>query len=575
MGPIILTKFVRKPFTDFATFDYPAFIQAVELQVRALDNVLDLTLWPLPQQQAESASKRRIGVGFTGLGNALAMMGISYASKLGRIMAADIAHSMRDAAYTASVELAKERGAFPLFNAEEYLKPGTFASRLPESLRREIAIYGIRNSHLLSIAPTGTTSLAFADNASNGIEPPFSLSYDRRKRNGDGTYTTYAVLDHGLRVFLNEMAQTSTKLMVDSLLQAICENKDSFTLTTEMWSTYLGGHQPVATLPKDQTYRVKDLLPSSIETALEMSTDDHLLMMQAVQPFIDSAISKTVNVPAECTFEDFKLIYDKAHKFGLKGVATYRPNSILGAVLSVPSKTEEKKAVEATVTSVTGVSDYNPLDTTFNKRPEGDLKSRTIKVPYHGPSGDGSFYVSISFIEVTGFQDGTDFKFDRPIEIFVTVSPGGVPAEWVAAYSRNLSLLARSSFTLLVKALQDGRNISSDKGRIRYGWYNKADGTKVPRYHASEVACIAYAAQEILTRKGLLDEYGTIMPMAKIPQIASQIKANESPAAVFTSATQAAGSSSAKVCPECGSQTLSKRDGCETCSNCGHMGSCG
>ncbi|MBX9836261.1 MAG: adenosylcobalamin-dependent ribonucleoside-diphosphate reductase, partial [Burkholderiaceae bacterium] len=170
LGPVILTRFVRQPFgfTGTPEFDFAAFESSVALQVRALDNVLDVTFWPLPQQREEAHAKRRIGVGFTGMGNTLAMLCLRYDTDEGRAMAARIAQRMRDAAYTASVALAREKGMFPQFDADGYLASGTFASRLPEALQNDIRQHGIRNSHLLSIAPTGTVSLAFADNASNG-----------------------------------------------------------------------------------------------------------------------------------------------------------------------------------------------------------------------------------------------------------------------------------------------------------------------------------------------------------------------------------------------------------------------
>ena len=157
LGPIILTRFVRHPFgfDGVPDFDFQAFEKSVSTQVRALDNVLDVTFWPLPQQQAEAAAKRRIGVGFTGLGNTLAMLCLRYDTPEGCEMAARIAVHMRDAAYAASVALAKEKGAFPKFDADGYLARGTFASRLPAALQKAIRANGIRNSHLLSIAPTG------------------------------------------------------------------------------------------------------------------------------------------------------------------------------------------------------------------------------------------------------------------------------------------------------------------------------------------------------------------------------------------------------------------------------------
>jgi ribonucleoside-diphosphate reductase alpha chain len=189
LGPVILPRFVRHSFGHGgqAQFDFEAFAHSVALQVRALDNVLDLTHWPLPEQEQEAQAKRRIGVGFTGLGDALVMLGLPYNAPEGRDMAQQIARCMRDAAYAASVDLAREKSAFALFDAEAYLAEGTFASRLPEAIQADIRAHGIRNSHLLSIAPTGTVSLAFADNASNGIEPAFSWTYTRKKREADGT----------------------------------------------------------------------------------------------------------------------------------------------------------------------------------------------------------------------------------------------------------------------------------------------------------------------------------------------------------------------------------------------------
>ncbi|CAM3507684.1 LAGLIDADG family homing endonuclease [Paracidovorax anthurii] len=290
LGPIILPRFVRHPF-GFAGepgFDFEAFAASVATQVRALDNVLDVTFWPLPQQQAESTAKRRIGVGFTGLGNTLAMLRLRYDSDAGRTMATRIVECMRDAAYAASVELAREKGAFPKFDAGGYLEPGTFASRLPAALQQAIRAHGIRNSHLLSIAPTGTVSLAFADNASNGIEPPFSWTYTRRKREADGSTSEYAVEDHAWRLY-----------------------------------RALGGDVGA--------------LPDYFVSALQMPAAGHIAMMEAVQPFIDTAISKTVNVPADYPYEDFKNLYLHAWRARLKGLATYRPNAILGAVLEAPA----------------------------------------------------------------------------------------------------------------------------------------------------------------------------------------------------------------------------------------------
>jgi len=307
LGSINLTRMVKNPFSNHAGFDYEPFKQLVKVAVRMLDNVLDVTAWPLPEQQQEAHNKRRVGLGFTGLGDALMMLGLRYDTDQARAFAADITRIMRDEAYAASVALAQERGAFPLLDAEQYLAEPRFASRLPDELKNNIRQHGIRNSHLLSIAPTGTISLAFADNASNGIEPPFSWYYTRKKRMMDGTTKDYSVEDHAWRLYKK-----------------------------------LGGDM--------------DKLPSAFVTALEISALDHMKMVAAVAPFIDTSISKTVNVPADYPYDDFKNLYTEAWKAGLKGLATYRPNSVLGSVLSV---TPEPKKAEA--------SEEQPQDFVFDQ----------------------------------------------------------------------------------------------------------------------------------------------------------------------------------------------------------------
>jgi ribonucleoside-diphosphate reductase alpha chain len=301
LGSINLTPFVRNPFGDKAEFDFAAFGKVVAVSTRMLDNVLEATHWPLPQQYEEAQSKRRVGLGFTGLGNALAMLGLRYDTKEARAMATRISEFMRDQAYLASVELAKERGAFKLFNADMYLSGGNFASRLPTKVKDEIRKHGIRNSHLLSIAPTGTISLAFADNASNGIEPPFSYTYTRRKRMADGTFKEYAVEDYAWRLY-----------------------------------RHMGGDV--------------DKLPPAFVTALEISAQAHKDMVAAVAPYVDTSISKTVNVPAEYPYADFEDLYLTAWKAGLKGLATYRPNSVLGSVLSVTPSAEQKTPQDVEIT---------------------------------------------------------------------------------------------------------------------------------------------------------------------------------------------------------------------------------
>ena len=305
LGSVNLTPFVREPFRAKARFDFDAFGKVVRPAVRMLDNVLDATVWPLKRQQEEARAKRRVGLGFTGLGDALIMLGLRFDTEEARRMAAKISETLRDEAYAASIELAREKGAFPLLDAAQYLTAPRFAARLPEKLKGEILKHGIRNSHLLSIAPTGTISLAFADNASNGVEPPFSWTYQRKKRMADGSMKTYDVEDHAWRLY-----------------------------------RHLGG--------------AMEELPPAFVTALDISALDHMRMVAAVAPYVDSAISKTVNVPEDYPYEQFRDLYLEAWKAGLKGITTYRPNKVLGAVLSLAPAPEAEQP--------------NDLDTSADRR---------------------------------------------------------------------------------------------------------------------------------------------------------------------------------------------------------------
>jgi ribonucleoside-diphosphate reductase alpha chain len=303
LGSINLTLFVREAFGKNPSFDFAAFGRVIDSSVRMLDNVLDATHWPLEQQLKEAQNKRRVGLGFTGLGDALIMLKLRYDSNAARAMATKISEYMRDRSYLYSVELAKERGAFPLFNADMYLSGGNFASRLPQEIKDSIRKHGLRNSHLLSIAPTGTISLAFADNASNGIEPPFSWVYTRKKRMADGTFKEYSVEDYAWRLYKHQGGDVSK-------------------------------------------------LPDYFVTALEISAQAHEQMVAAVAPYVDTSISKTVNVPADYPYSEFEDLYMVAWKSGLKGLATYRPNSVLGSVLSVApsaSETAQKQPQDVTI----------------------------------------------------------------------------------------------------------------------------------------------------------------------------------------------------------------------------------
>ncbi len=285
LGSINLLQYVRDPFSPQARFDFGPFADTVKVAVRMLDDVLDATSWPLPEQAGEARAKRRIGLGFLGLGSALVMLGLRYDSGAGTGIAARIAETLRDAAYSASVDLAAEKGPFPLFEAGPYLGGESFASRLPQALKGRIRKHGIRNSHLLSIAPTGTISQAFCDCASNGIEPVYSWQHVRKVRMADDSVREFDVVDPAYRLFRELNGADSA-------------------------------------------------LPPFFVSALEMSVTAHLELVAVVTPYVDAAISKTVNIPQHYPFDDFKGLYMDAWKKGVKGLATYRPNVVLGTVLS-------------------------------------------------------------------------------------------------------------------------------------------------------------------------------------------------------------------------------------------------
>ncbi len=500
LGPIILTRFVRHAFgfDGIADFDFDAFAKSVATQVRALDNVLDVTFWPLEQQRAESAAKRRIGVGFTGMGNALTMLCLRYDSAEGREMAKKIATCMRDAAYRASVELAQEKGKFPKFDADGYLAPGTFASRLPADIQKSIRKHGIRNSHLLSIAPTGTVSLAFADNASNGIEPAFSWMYRRKKRESDGTTSEYAVEDHSWRLYRE-----------------------------------LGGDV--------------NKLPEYFVSALEMAASDHIAMMEAVQPLVDTAISKTVNVPADYPYDDFKGLYQQAWRARLKGLATYRPNAILGSVLDTGAVTKPAAPVEVIV---------DPMRTVIDKRPKGGLSAVAEKVEYWTQEGHKTLYLVVSFLPVAK-ADGSG-TLQRAIEFFMPLGQSGESQQWITSSMRLLSLAARGGF--LERALRDMRKVAWDRGPVRLGTYQKADGSLVPLWHDSEVAAIAYALQQIIAHRNE-------SPAVHAEAAAAAEKALSIPASPPAMV--------GKKCGECGAYAVIRKDGCDYCTQCGHVGTCG
>ncbi|MEW8177019.1 MAG: adenosylcobalamin-dependent ribonucleoside-diphosphate reductase [Candidatus Thiodiazotropha endolucinida] len=281
LGSLNLTCFVNQPFTQKARLDLHALDETTTDAVRFLDNAIDLSQFPLEAQRQQARGTRRIGLGITGLADALMMLGLNYGHEETRHQVAKVMAQICHTAYRSSIELAKEKGAFPYFNRADYLR-GPFIRALPDELQQGIEKHGIRNSHLIAVAPTGTISL-LANTISSGLEPVLDFNYRRRILQSDGKYQTYTLIDYAWRLW-----------------QAVCSGKPR----------------------PDYFVDCNTLVP-----------DDHLLMQAALQPYVDNAISKTVNVPADYPFEQFKSLYKRAYALGLKGCTTFRSNPVTGEIL--------------------------------------------------------------------------------------------------------------------------------------------------------------------------------------------------------------------------------------------------
>jgi ribonucleoside-diphosphate reductase alpha chain len=282
LGSVNLTRFVEAPFSAGARLDFEGIEQTTRLGARLLDNVIDCSGFPLEQQALQARGSRRIGLGITGLADALIMLGIRYGSDEAVELAGEVMRKICHSAYRASIELAREKEPFPYFERDGYLS-SPFVQSLPDDIRNGIVEHGIRNSHLTAIAPTGTISL-LADNVSSGLEPALDFEYHRRVLDVDGNYRDFRLQNYALRRWRAEF-----------------------------------GDAP---------------LPEQFATVSELTPREHLRMQAALQPYVDSAISKTINVPEDFPFEAFESLYLDAWRLGLKGCTTYRPNPITGAVLT-------------------------------------------------------------------------------------------------------------------------------------------------------------------------------------------------------------------------------------------------
>ena len=345
LGSINMPTLITAAFTANARLDLAALDDLVRTAVRMMDNVVDASRFPLPQQQAEARAKRRIGLGVTGLADALLMLGHRYGSVAAAKQTEDWMHAIARAAYLASVDLAREKGAFPLFDADKYLASGNML-QMDDDVRAAIRSHGIRNALLTSIAPTGTISL-YAGNVSSGIEPVFAYAYTRKVLQKDGSRTEEEVVDYAVR----------------------------------LWR---------------ETHGDADL-PDYFVNAQTLPPLDHVRMQAAAQKWVDSSISKTINCPEDISFEDFSEVYMAAWDQGCKGCTTYRPNAVTGSVLTV-SESSDKIPAEAPQTSSGGEVVYlsEPLD-----RPAA-LEGQTYKVKW--PGSEHALYITINDIIIAGHR---------------------------------------------------------------------------------------------------------------------------------------------------------------------------
>ena len=341
LGSINLARLVVDPFERAAKLDKALLQNLVATAVRMMDNTVDASKFPLASQAREAKNKRRIGLGVTGLADALLMVGVRYGSKEAVRLTESWLHQVARAAYLASVDLAKEKGAFPLFDAEPFLSSGTMRD-MDNDVRDAIKAHGIRNALLTSIAPTGTISL-YAGNVSSGIEPVFAYFYNRKVLQKDGSRTEEEVIDYAV----------------------------------QMWRDKFGDKE----------------LPEYFVNAQTLLPADHVRMQAAAQKWVDSSISKTINCPEDIDFETFKNVYLDAYETGCKGCTTYRPNAVTGSVLSVSEKSEDTPEVDKGA-DVFYMSE--PLD-----RPQS-LEGRTYKLKW--PDSEHAIYLTVNDVILNGHR---------------------------------------------------------------------------------------------------------------------------------------------------------------------------
>ena len=395
LGSVNLARLVDDPFTEAARLDEAALEDLVATAVRMLDNVIDVSRYPLPEHQHEAESKRRIGLGVTGLADALILCRARYGGREAVALTERWMKVIQRAAYLTSAALAAEKGAFPLYDRDKFLAGETVAG-LDEDVRAAIAEHGIRNALLTSIAPTGTISL-FAGNISSGLEPVFSFRYSRHVLMPDGGRREEEVTDYAYRLYQRQFGEQAS-------------------------------------------------LPAYFVDAQGLSPNDHLVMQATMQKYVDSSISKTINCPESIAFEDFKDIYQQAFELGCKGCTTYRPNDVTGAVLETrrddeaaqmagdgESEPELPLGAPAARAVPKDLGDAGPVTHLFQPldRPE-ELPGQTYKVRW--PDSDHALYITVNDI----IQDGRR----RPFEVFIN-SKNTEHYAWTVALTRMISAVFR------------------------------------------------------------------------------------------------------------------------------------
>ncbi|WP_375594159.1 adenosylcobalamin-dependent ribonucleoside-diphosphate reductase [Algihabitans albus] len=497
LGSINLAQLVRNPFTRQADLDLEALDSLTSLAVRALDNAIDISRFPLEQQRQEAEAKRRIGLGVTGLADALIMLGLTYGSRDAVAATETWMARLQRAAYLASSALAAEKGSFPLFDADAYLATEG-AQRLPDEVRRAIAEDGLRNGLLTSVAPTGTISI-LADNVSSGLEPVFAFEYSRKVLLPDGSRDSQAVTDLALRRF----------------------------------RTLKGDGQP---------------LPPAFVDAQNLEPAAHLVMQAAVQRYIDSSVSKTINLPEDIGFEAFKDVYRQAYDLGCKGCTTYRPSPLRGAVLETPAadKPEPAAAVSspesAEATSRAIAAQPEPASVVYMTKPldrPAALPGRTYKLTW--PESDHAIYITLNDV----VQDARR----RPFEIFIN-SKNMEHYAWTVALTRMISAVFRRGGDVAfvveeLKAVFDPRGGAWMQGR----------------YVPSLLAAIGEVIEEHMIAIGFLPE-----PVQLAKPRHPAVNAED------VSGTGEAGERLERVdqCPKCGGFGLVHQEGCDLCTLCGY-----